>query len=34
MMCLRGHRSSVHCPITANIDLAYSKGRLNADALA
>ena len=27
-MCLRGHRSSVHRPIPACVDLAYSEGRL------
>ena len=34
VMFLRGHRSSVHCPIPAYVDLAYSKGRLNADTLS
>jgi len=30
-MCLRGHRSSVRRPVTANVDLAlYSEGRLHA----
>ena len=33
IMCLRGHRSTVHFPTPASIDLAYSEGRLNADAL-
>ena len=33
IMCLRGHRSSVHHPIPACVDMAYSEGRLNADAL-
>jgi len=31
-MCLRDH-CSAHCPITANVNLACSEGRLNADAL-
>ena len=33
IMCLGGYRSSVHHPTSASIDLAYSEGRLNADAL-
>ena len=32
-MCLRGHCSSVHLHVMASIDLAYSEGRLNANAL-
>ena len=32
-MCLRGHRSSNHRPITLDIDLVYSKGRLESVAL-
>ena len=31
--CLRGHQTSVCCLVTANIDLAYSEFRLNADTL-
>ena len=33
IMCLRGHCSTVHCPTSTSIDLAYSEGRLNANAL-
>ena len=33
VMCLRGHRSSVGCPSTTNIDLAYSEGRLESGGL-
>ena len=32
IMYLRGHCSTVHCTSTS-IDLAYSEGRLNANAL-
>jgi len=32
-MCLRGHCSSVRHPATTNVDLAYSEGRLNVEAL-
>jgi len=33
VMCLRGHRSSNSHPVPANVDLAYSEGRLDAEAL-
>ena len=33
IMCLRGHRSTVHRPTSTSIDLAYPEGRLNANAL-
>jgi len=33
LMCLRGHRSSSSCPMSANVKLAYSEGRLDAGAL-
>jgi len=33
VMCLRGHRSSNSHPVPANVDLAYSEGRLDAGAL-
>ena len=33
IMCLRGHHSTVHCPASASINLAYSEGRLNADVI-
>jgi len=33
VMCLRGHRSSFNRPITSNIDLAYSEGRLESGGL-
>ena len=33
VMCLRGHCSSNHHPITSNIDLAYSEGHLESSGL-
>ena len=33
VMCLRGHHSSMRCPATTNIDLAYSEGRLESGGL-
>ena len=33
MMCLKGHWSAKSHPVSANVDLAYSKSRLDAGAL-
>ena len=33
VMCLRGYRSVKNHPVSANINLAYCKGRLDAGAL-
>jgi len=33
VMCLRGHRSSKSHPVSANVDLVFSEGYLDADTL-